>query len=108
MGTRRFDFCIASGPYMHAPIPEMILLDLNLPKINGIEVLRDVKADGLLARIPLIVLTTSDRENDVKIAYSLHANCYLTKPLEIDAFIDKVRAIELFWLNHARLPHTLN
>jgi DNA-binding response OmpR family regulator len=88
-------------------LPELILLDLNLPKKDGLEVLREVKADGRLALIPVIVLTTSDREHDVKKAYSMHANCYLTKPLEIDEFISKVRAIEDFWLLHARLPRGL-
>lgn len=95
------------APYADAPVPELILLDLNLPKKDGLEVLREIKGDARLAQIPIIVLTTSDRENDVKKAYALHANCYLTKPLEIDDFIEKVRAIEQFWLTYARLPQGL-
>jgi two-component system response regulator len=103
-GEKALRFLHRKGPYAQAPTPELILLDLNLPKKDGIEVLQEIKNDGRLAQIPVIVLTTSDRENDVKKAYSMHANCYLTKPLEIDDFIAKVRAIEQFWLNHARLP----
>lgn len=92
------------SPYLTAPIPDLILLDLNLPRKSGSEVLQDIKNDKVLSSIPVIVLTTSDREYDVVKAYSLHANCYLTKPLEIDEFIEKVRSIEGFWLNHVRLP----
>jgi two-component system, chemotaxis family, response regulator Rcp1 len=106
-GEKALRFVRRSAPYADAPIPELILLDLNLPKKDGIEVLREIKADGRLAQIPVIVLTTSDREYDVKKAYTMHANCYLTKPLEIDDFINKVKAIEQFWLNHARLPKGL-
>lgn len=95
------------APYADAPVPELILLDLNLPKKDGLEVLSELKGDARLAQIPIIVLTTSDREHDVKKAYALHANCYLTKPLEIDDFIEKVRAIEQFWLTYARLPQGL-
>jgi two-component system, chemotaxis family, response regulator Rcp1 len=103
-GDKAMRFLHRTGPYADAPVPQLILLDLNLPKKDGVEVLREVKSDENLSMIPLIVLTTSDSENDVKRAYRLHANCYLTKPLEIDAFIEKVRAIEQFWLAHARLP----
>lgn len=106
-GDKAIRFLQRKGVYSDSPVPELILLDLNLPKKDGIEVLREVKGSGDLAVIPLIVLTTSDRENDVKKAYSLHANCYITKPLEIDAFIDKIRAIEQFWLTHARLPNSV-
>lgn len=106
-GEKALQFVHRRGPYASSPVPELILLDLNLPKKDGLEVLREIKGDGDLAQIPIIVLSTSDRENDVRKAYTLHANCYLTKPLEIDAFIDKVRAIEQFWLNYARLPHAL-
>jgi len=106
-GDKALRFLHRYPPYSEAATPDLILLDLNLPKKDGIEVLREVKGDSRLVLIPLIVLTTSDRENDVRKAYSLHANCYLTKPLEIDAFIDKVRSIEQFWLTHARLPHAL-
>jgi two-component system response regulator len=80
------------------------LLDLNLPKKDGREVLAEVKADALLREIPVIVLTTSDDEADVHRAYGLHANCYLTKPVEFDDFIRKIRSIEEFWLTFVRLP----
>lgn len=106
-GDKAIRFIHRQHPYASAPVPELILLDLNLPKRDGIEVLREIKADSQLAQIPVIVLTTSDREQDVKKAYLLHANCYLTKPLEIYAFIEKIRAIEHFWLDCARLPRSL-
>ncbi len=106
-GEKALHFVHRTAPYADAPVPELILLDLNLPKKDGLEVLREVKSDERLSQIPVIVLTTSDRENDVKKAYALHANCYLTKPLEMDDFIEKVRAIEQFWLMYARLPQGL-
>ena len=103
-GEKALLFIQRRAPYADSPVPDLILLDLNLPKKDGIEVLREIKRDERTAAIPIIVLTTSDREQDVQRAYAYHANCYLTKPLEIDAFIAKVRAIEEFWLTHARLP----
>ena len=106
-GDKALNFLRHKGVFSQAPVPQLILLDLNLPKRDGIEVLREIKADPVLSVIPVIVLTTSDREHDVKKAYALHANCYLTKPLEIDDFVEKVRAIEDFWLHHARLPNAI-
>jgi chemotaxis family two-component system response regulator Rcp1 len=97
-------FLRRQGPFSSAPVPDLILLDLNLPKKSGVEVLTEMKLDSGFARIPVIVLTTSDREADVRAAYALHANCYMTKGLEIDDFISKVKAIETFWLQHVRLP----
>ncbi len=91
-------------PYSSARTPHLILLDLNLPKKDGIEVLREIKGDARLGEIPVIILTTSGRDKDVRTAYGLHANCYLTKPLDIDSFIAKLKAIEQFWLTHAVLP----
>ena len=82
-GEKALQFVHRRGPYASSPVPELILLDLNLPKKDGLEVLREIKGDGDLAQIPIIVLSTSDRENDVRKAYTLHANCYLTKPLEV-------------------------
>ena len=87
--------------------PDLILLDLNLPKKDGREVLAEIKADPALREIPVIVLTTSDDEADVHRAYGLHANCYLTKPVDFDDFIRKVRSIEEFWLTFVRLPHRM-
>lgn len=103
-GEKAVRFLRREGAYASAPVPDLIVLDLNLPKKNGTEVLRDIKSDENLAFIPVIVLTTSDRDSDVRNAYQLHANCYLTKPLEMDDFIEKVRAIEQFWFCHVRLP----
>ncbi len=103
-GIKALQYLRYQEPYASHAHPQLILLDLNLPRKDGIEVLREAKSDPKLSAIPVIVLTTSDRENDVVSAYSLHANCYLTKPLEIDEFMCKVKAIESFWLNFARLP----
>lgn len=85
-------------------MPDLMLLDLNLPKMDGREVLAKVKADPDLRELPVIVLTTSDDEADVHRAYGLHANCYLTKPVEFEDFIRKIRSIEDFWLTFVRLP----
>ena len=104
-GEQAVRYLRRNASYAEEPAPDLILLDLNLPKKDGAEVLQDIKNDENLRSIPVIVLTTSDREQDVRRAYSLHANCYLTKPLEIDEFVDKVKAIEDFWLTYARLPH---
>jgi two-component system, chemotaxis family, response regulator Rcp1 len=103
-GVKALQYLRRQPPYGDRQPPQLILLDLNLPKKDGMEVLREIKADEDLSAIPVIVLTTSDRENDVRSAYALHANCYLTKPLEIDEFMSKVQAIESFWLNFVRLP----
>ena len=103
-GDEALHFLRRSGTHHFAPLPNLILLDLNLPKKSGVVVLEEIKKVDALARIPVIVLTTSDRETDVRKAYSLHANCYLTKPLDINEFIDKIKAIEQFWLHYARLP----
>ena len=103
-GEKAVRFLHQDDQYPSAPTPDLILLDLNLPRLSGMEVLRQIKSSQNLAWIPVIVLTTSERDSDVKSAYSLHANCYLTKPLEMVDFIEKILAIERFWLNHVRLP----
>lgn len=103
-GVAALQFLRQQGNFSKSPTPDLILLDLNLPKKDGREVLEEVKADPALRQIPVIVLTTSDDEADVLRAYGLHANCYLTKPVEMDDFLNKVRAIEEFWLTFARLP----
>ncbi len=103
-GVAALQFLRREGRFKNAPDPDLILLDLNLPKKDGREVLEEVKADPVLREIPVIVLTTSDDEADVHRAYGLHANCYLTKPVEIDDFLVKVRSIEDFWLTLVRLP----
>jgi chemotaxis family two-component system response regulator Rcp1 len=103
-GVLAIDFLRKQGKYRSAPSPDLILLDLNLPKKDGREVLAEVKNDPVLREVPVIVLTTSDDELDVHRAYGLHANCYLTKPVDVDDFMRKVRSIEEFWLTFVRLP----
>jgi chemotaxis family two-component system response regulator Rcp1 len=93
------------APFERSSRPGLILLDLNLPKRDGREVLAEIKNDPTLRRIPVIVLTTSDAEQDVLRAYDLHANCYMTKPAQIEEFLSRVHAIEDFWLTVVRLPH---
>ena len=92
------------GQHAHAARPDLILLDLNLPKKDGREVLAEIKADDNLKRIPVIILTTSQNEQDVVKSYNLHANCYITKPLDLDQFIKVVKSIEDFWLGIVVLP----
>ena len=87
-----------------APKPDIILLDLNLPKMDGRQVLEQIKADPLLRLIPVIILTTSGLEEDIFKSYSLHANCYITKPVDLDQFIGVVRSIEDFWFSIVTLP----
>lgn len=84
--------------------PDLIMLDLNLPRMNGREVLAAIKADDTLRRIPVVVLTTSDSEQDILDSYNLHANCYVTKPVDLEQFIHVVRSIEDFWLTVVKLP----
>jgi two-component system, chemotaxis family, response regulator Rcp1 len=103
-GVEAMNFLRQRGRYQHAPRPDIILLDLNLPLKDGREVLAEIKADDDLKRIPIIILTTSSDENDIFAAYNLHANCYITKPLEMNRFIDIVRSIEGFWFQIVRLP----
>ncbi len=92
------------GPYAGALRPDLILLDLNLPKKDGREVLAEIRADPRLRRIPVVVLTTSEAEQDILRAYDLHANCYITKPVDLDRFVAIVQSIEEFWLTVVRLP----
>jgi chemotaxis family two-component system response regulator Rcp1 len=87
--------------------PDLILLDINLPKINGTEVLAFIKNDPDLKRIPVIMLTTSSAEKDILFAYENHANCYITKPVDLDRFMNVVRTIENFWISIVKLPKTV-
>jgi len=103
-GEEALRFLRKEGKYRDAPRPDLILLDLNVPKKDGRELLAEVKSDPQLRHIPVIVLTTSDAEQDVWRAYKLHANCYLTKPVRMDDFLEKVRSVEEFWLTVVRLP----
>jgi CheY-like chemotaxis protein len=92
------------GKYLAAPRPDLILLDLNLPRKNGREVLAEVKQDPDLRRIPVVIMTSSDDEKDILTAYNLYANCYVTKPVDLDQFIGVVKTIEHFWFSIVKLP----
>ena len=103
-GVAALDFLYRRGAYGKAPRPDLILLDLNLPKKNGREVLQEIKQDTHLKTIPVVILTTSQAEEDVLRAYSLHANCYITKPVDFIQFTRIVRTMEEFWLTIVTLP----
>ena len=103
-GEEALAFLRHAGQYADAVRPDLILLDLNLPKKDGRELLAEVKADADLRCIPVVVLTTSKAEQDILKAYDLHANCYITKPLDLDQFITVVKSIENFWLQIVKLP----
>jgi chemotaxis family two-component system response regulator Rcp1 len=106
-GVEALAFLRCEGIYADAPRPDLILLDLNLPKMDGREVLKEIKKDRNLKTIPTIILTTSDDEADVLISYQLQANCYLRKPAHWDAFDNLVRSINAFWLTRAKLPQQM-
>jgi chemotaxis family two-component system response regulator Rcp1 len=103
-GEKAMAFLRQQDPYTAVPRPDLILLDLNLPRKDGREVLAEVKADDNLKRIPVVILTTSRAEEDVLKSYNLHANCYITKPMNLDQFIHVVRSIQDFWLSIVVLP----
>lgn len=103
-GEAAMDFLYQRGNYATAPRPDLILLDLNLPGLNGREILAEVKADLALRRIPVVILTTSSNEADVLRAYDLHANCYVTKPFDGQQFIQVIQMIGDFWLTAVKLP----
>ena len=103
-GVEAMAYLRREGKYVEASRPDLILLDLNLPKKDGREVLAEIKADAQLRRIPVVVLTTSCAEKDILETYDLHANCYITKPVNLDQFSAVVKAIEEFWFTIVRLP----
>ncbi|CAA9376479.1 Two-component transcriptional response regulator, LuxR family [uncultured Leptolyngbya sp.] len=103
-GVEALAFLARQNQYTNAPRPDLILLDLNLPKKDGREVLAVVKADPSWQRIPVVVLTTSQAEEDILKAYNLHANCYISKPIDLDQFIKVLQTIEDFWLTIVKLP----
>ena len=103
-GVEALDFLNRRGKYGAAPRPDIILLDLNLPKKDGREVLQEIKNTDHLKRIPVVVLTTSQAEEDVLRSYNLHANCYVTKPVDLEKFIVVVKSIDVFWLTVVTLP----
>jgi chemotaxis family two-component system response regulator Rcp1 len=103
-GVEALEFLKRQGKHARAPRPDIILLDLNLPKKDGREVLAQIKKDGDLKQIPVVVLTTSEAEEDVLKSYELHANCYVTKPVDLEKFIHVVQSIDRFWLTVVTLP----
>mgnify|MGYP005846479397 CR=1 FL=1 len=103
-GVEALDFLYHRGKYKNVPRPDLILLDLNLPRKDGREVLAEVKSSPELGTIPVVVLTTSAADEDILRSYQLHANCYITKPVDLDQFIKIVKTIEDFWLAAVKLP----
>jgi CheY-like chemotaxis protein len=103
-GEKAMAFLRREPPYQDAPRPDLILLDLNLPRKDGREVLAEIKSDPGLRSIPVVILTTSQAEEDVCRSYNLHANCYITKPIDLNQFLHVVRSIEDFWLSIVVLP----
>lgn len=106
-GEQAMDFLYKKGKFRDSPRPDLIILDLNLPKMDGREVLAKVKADENLKRIPVVILTTSKAEEDILKTYNLHANCYITKPLGLQQFLDVVKSIENFWMSLVVLPNSI-
>ena len=103
-GVEAISYLRRAGKYADAVRPDMILLDINLPKKNGFEVLEEIKQDPDLKYIPAIVLSTSGSKHDIRKAYDLHANCYLIKPVELEDFLRAIRSLEDFWFNVAAIP----
>jgi chemotaxis family two-component system response regulator Rcp1 len=103
-GVLALQFLRRQGPYAEAPRPDLIMLDLNLPRKDGREVLAEIKKDDNLRLIPIVVLTTSRADQDILRAYQLNANCYITKPVDFNQFLEVVRSIEAFWLFVVTLP----
>ncbi|MEW5728658.1 MAG: response regulator [Pseudomonadota bacterium] len=103
-GVEAMSYLRREGGYGEAPRPHLVLLDLNLPRKDGRQVLAEMKADPELRRIPVVVLTTSQADQDIMRSYDLHANCYITKPVDLDRFISVVRSIEEYWCSVVTLP----
>lgn len=103
-GVEAMAYLRREGQYANATRPDIVLLDLNMPRKDGREVLAEMKADDALKRIPVVILTTSEAEQDILRTYDLHANCYLTKPVDLDQFISIVKSVEDFWLTIVKLP----
>jgi len=103
-GVEGMNYLRREGTYADAPRPHLVLLDLNLPRKDGRQVLAEMKADPDLRRIPVVVLTTSQADQDISRCYDLHANCYITKPVDLDRFISVVRSIEEYWCSVVTMP----
>lgn len=103
-GAEAVDYLLRRRRYAQAPVPDLVVLDLNLPKLDGRQVLEEIRKHPAAALVPVVVLTTSDAEHDVVGSYQLGANCYVTKPAGLTAFQGVVRAIEAFWFNVVKLP----
>lgn len=103
-GEEALNYLYKKVPYDSIQLPDLILLDLNLPKVDGRAVLADIKSNPELKKIPVIILTTSTAEQDILNSYDLHVNCYITKPVDFDRFFDIIKLIEDFWINTAILP----
>lgn len=103
-GVEALAYLRREGIYAGVPRPDIILLDLNLPRKDGREVLEEIKADPELKRIPVVILTTSDDDKDILASYDLHANCYITKPVDLSRFMTIVKSIESFWFSIVKLP----
>ena len=103
-GVEALAFLRREGPHADAPRPDLVLLDLNLPRVDGRQVLEEIKADDALRRIPVVVLTTSEADEDVLRSYDLHANAYVSKPVDFDRFVTVIRQIDDFFISVVRLP----
>jgi CheY-like chemotaxis protein len=103
-GEKAMSFLRREGPFAFVPRPDLVLLDLRLPRMSGQEVLHAIKEHPNLKRIPVVIMTSSDDEKDVLAAYDRHANCYITKPVDIDKFMEAIRSIEDFWMTLVHLP----
>ncbi len=103
-GVEAMDFLHTKGKYQESPKPDLIILDLNLPRKDGREVLAEIKSDDELKRIPVVIMTISQAEEDIFKSYNLHANCFVTKPIDLDQFIKVIKSIEDFWFSVVKLP----
>ena len=103
-GVKALAYLRRQGPYEDSPRPNLVILDLNLPRLSGREVLQEIKSDPALLTIPVVVLSSSQAEQDITAAYRLHANCFVSKPTDLDEFVDVIRCIDTFWSSYAHLP----
>jgi chemotaxis family two-component system response regulator Rcp1 len=103
-GVEAMEFLLRQGAYSQSPRPDLILLDLNLPRKDGREVLAEIKGDPSLMSIPVVILTTSAADADIERSYLLHANCYISKPVDLEGFLTVIRSIDDFWLSVVKLP----